>query len=38
MDAVRNDDRSISITREIVTSPSLIVGMDAPFIGSTPAC
>jgi hypothetical protein len=30
MDAVGNDDRSISITREIVTSPSFIVCIAAP--------
>src|SRR5262245_13844184 len=30
MDAVGNDERSISITREIVTSPSLIVCMAMP--------
>src|SRR5215831_4299196 len=30
MDAVGNDERSISITREIVTSPSLIVCIAAP--------
>jgi len=30
MDAVGNDERSISITREIDTSPSFIVCMGGP--------
>src|SRR5206468_12464635 len=32
MDAVGNDERSISITREIVTSPSFIVCIAAPSL------
>ena len=38
MDAVGNDDRSISITREIVTSPSLMDSMRARVAAKEGLC